>query len=148
MKFTITEATLVPHTHVHKMMAEHYPDMCYTLDALEFKDMSRRAKGRLYSQNDSFFIFDVIPARSSRRVGPAKIAPTRHWFELHITLMTKHPEHVKNAKLLETVAGWFEESTVDGVRFRTFTTYPIGKDSGFTFYQGVIPFDFELYRGG
>lgn len=125
---------------------EKDPDYSYSFDPLEAMDMSSKAKGPLHNQNSDFLYFEHTLIRSFR-VGPTKVAPTRYQGELYISYMTKKPFSLNNVKIIEQVANWFSEQTVDGIRFRTFTPYPVGKDRGFTTYQGVVPFDFELYRG-
>lgn len=118
----------------------------YTIDPLEAMDMSDFGSGPLYDQNSDFLTFEHVIINSFR-VGPTKVAPTRYQGDLIISYNTKKPYQPNNGKILEQAAKWFQEQTVDGIRFRTFTPYPVGKDRGFTSYTGVIPFDFELYRG-
>lgn len=118
----------------------------YTIDPLEAMDMSGLGSGPLYDQNNDFLTFEYVIINSFR-VGPTKVSPTRYQGDLIITYNTKQPYQPNNGKILEQAANWFHEQTVDGIRFRTFTPYPVGKERGFTSYAGVIPFDFELYRG-
>ncbi|MNY26489.1 hypothetical protein D3C86_1603420 [compost metagenome] len=45
---------------------------------------------------------------------------------------------------VEAVADWFQDRTVDGMRFRTFLPTPAVPLRGFTTYNGVIDFEFEI----
>lgn len=142
MKLSVVDAQTVVMDRVREMAG----DLPYTFNTLTFVDSSKSSKGDLLKQNDPFLIVDIVPGRS-QRVGPSKVSPTRYFYTLYLTYMTKGNNHVKDAKLLEQIGEWFREQTVDGIRFRTFTPYPIGNDQGFTYFQCMIPFDFELYRG-
>lgn len=142
MKLSVVDAQIVIMNHVKAKAG----DLPYTFNTMTFVDSSESAKGNLLAQNDPFLIVDIVPG-TSKRVGPSKVSPTRYWYTLYLTYMTKKINHVKDAKLLEEIGEWFREQTVDGIRFRTFTPYPIGNDQGFTYFQCMIPFDFELYRG-
>jgi hypothetical protein len=100
----------------------------------------------LYKQNYPFLVFEP-EILNSGRIGPAKETATRYWGDLHFTLLTKEPDRITDCEVMERVAKWFQEQTLEGVRFRTYTPYPTRKDNGFTAYPGVISYDFELYRG-
>ena len=119
----------------------------FTLDTNDYKDYTGEHRGDLFKQNGPFLIF-APTISSTRRVGPTITAPTRHYGSLYFTYLTKDPDLFTDHKLLESVAEWFSEQTIEGVRFRTFTPLPVSKANGFTAYDGVIHFDFELYRGG
>lgn len=142
MKYTLEEVELVVQNTVFDNCVEPF-----TFDCNEFLDMSPSAHGRLLSTNHDFYVFELVPLQSFR-VGPTKIAPTRYRYELHFSLYTKQDQAIPGRRAVAEVASWFEERTIDGVRFRTYTPYPSSKDAGFTVHSGVIPFDFELYRGG
>ena len=119
----------------------------FSFDDHTNRDATASRLGDLFQQDNPFFTFRNV-ILNSKRVGPTKTAPTRYFGDLFITYLTKKPSSIKDAKLLEGIANKFAEQTLDGIRFRTYTPYPVSKDNGFTAYAGVIDFDFELYRGG
>lgn len=144
MKRSIIDVEIAIRNRVLEMNKD--PRLPVTFDAFTMEDVTA-GLGDLYKQDRPFLQFHTEFA-TSRRVGPTTIAPTRYYGDLYIGYFVKEePIYVIDAKLHETVANWFAEKTVDGVRFRTFTPYPKSKDNGFTQYLGVIEFDFELYRG-
>lgn len=142
MKMSVTDAEIV----VRNRVLEKNLLLPVTFDLHTMEDASAAGLGDLLKQNAPFLQFH-IEFLDSLRVGPSSIAPTRYYAELYVAYSTKDPSYIKDAKLLETMANWFAEQTLDGVRFRTFRPYPKGKENGFTQYLGVIDFDFELYRG-
>lgn len=142
MKLTIAE--------VEKVIYDRALDLSevpFTMDLNGYLSMSPLKDGDLFRQNSPFLILEPV-FNGTHRVGPTQVAPTRHYCTLRITYLTKTPDFFTDKKLLESVGNWFAEQTIEQVRFRTFTPYPISKANGFTAYDGVVHFDFELYRGG
>lgn len=142
MKLSVVDVETVMRSRVLENIEGHL----VTFDIHTMEDSSQAGKGDLTRQNDPFLHFHIEIAHS-RRVGPTVIAPTRYYGDLYIGYFTKKPKYIKDAKLLERVADWFAEQTVEGIRFRTFKPYLKSKEHGFTQYLGVVNFDFELYRG-
>ena len=142
MKLSVVDAEIVIRDTVSAMNLTQP----FAFDALTFEDASAAGAGNLMEQNAPFFLFssEII---GTRRVGPTIIAPTRQNGDLTIGYFTKNPSLLIDLGLLEQVANHFAEKTIEDVRFRTFTPYPPGVRNGFTRYDGVIDFQFELYRG-
>ena len=142
MKLMIADAEIV----VRKTVTEMGLANPYTFDVNTMLDASAQDKGRLLEGDTSFFLFNMR-VLNTQRVGPTKVAPTRVFCDLDIAYYTKSARRVADMQLLETIASHFAEKTLDDVRFRTYTPYPEHVESGFTAYNGVIDFDFDLYRG-
>lgn len=142
MKLSIAEVEKV----IYRKVLEK-SDLPFTMDINSYASMSPLKDGDLFRQNEPFLIIEPV-FDNTFRVGPTVIAPTRHYCTLRITYLTKSPDFFADKELLESVGNWFAEQTHEQVRFRTFTPYPVSKANGFTAYDGVIHFDFELYRGG
>lgn len=120
------------------------PDMLYAFDFIEGWDCGAREVGLLLEQNDEFYMFETSLNRTGR-AGPSWVSPGRGWGTLDISIFTKQPrDKVKYTRLLEIVAGWFMDDTVDGIRFRSFLPTPPAPVNGFTSYNGVINFEFEI----
>lgn len=117
----------------------------YTFDTETYESFYGDAPD-LYKQNYPFLVIES-EILNSARIGPAKETATRYWCDLHITFLTKDDDRITSLEVMEQVATWFQEQTLEGVRFRTYTPYPTRKDNGFTAYPGVISYDFEIYRG-
>lgn len=143
MKLSITDL----HAVIRRHTAVEILDLPFSFDDEVIEDASKFGLGELFLQEKPFLILSSV-ILSSRRAGPSKVSPSRYRGELYITYLTKEPSTLKDARLLEGVANKFAEQTIDGIRFRTYTPYPLSKDNGFTSYRGVIDFDFEIYRGG
>lgn len=144
MKLTLTDATIA----VREIVTRAVGDARFSIDHELFQDHSDHNSGKLYRQNQPFFVFETIPV-TSRRVGPTTVAPTRYFYDLEIGYLVKSLEYdpINDARMLEELASKIAEQTFRGVRFRTYTPYRPRKDNGFTHYSGVIAYDFELYRG-
>lgn len=118
-------------------------DMIYAFDFSEGDDVSSNAVGPLLEQDNDFWLFEWYIDRVGR-AGPSIVSPRRYWGTLDISVFTKAPrDKVKFTGMLENVANWFQDETVSGVRFRTFSPTPAAPLKGFTAYSGVINFDFE-----
>lgn len=121
------------------------PDMRFGYDFVEGLDVSVNDAGVLLEQDQDFWLFelDVI---SVKRVGPSQVAPRRVQGSLDVSLFTKAPrDKVKYGRKVEAVAEWFQDRTIDGIRFRTFTPVPPAPLHGFTAYGGVTNIEFEIY---
>lgn len=120
------------------------PEMLYAFDFVEGQDLSENDAGVLLEQNQDFWLFELNIVRTGR-AGPSRVSPRRAWGELDIAIFTKAPrDKVKFNTLLEGVANWFQDETVDGIRFRTFLPTSTVPMHGFTSYNGVINFEFEI----
>lgn len=120
------------------------PQMLYAFDFVEGWDCSQNEAGLLIEQNLDFYMFETVIDRTGR-AGPSWVSPGRAWGALDISIFTKAPrDKVKYTRLLEEVAGWFMDETVDGIRFRSYLPTPPAPVNGFTSYNGVINFQFEI----
>lgn len=120
------------------------PDMLYAFDFVEGWDCSENNAGQLMDQNADFYMFEAN-LDNTGRAGPSWVSPGRAWGQLDLSIFTKAPrDKVKYSRLLEAVAGWFMDDTVDGIRFRSFLPTPPAPVNGFTSYNGVINFEFEI----
>lgn len=120
------------------------PDMLYAFDFVEGWDCSDNKAGLLLEQNAEFYMFEIGVERTGR-AGPSWVSPGRGWGTLDLSIFTKGcRDKVKYSRLLEIVAGWFMDDTVDGIRFRSFLPTPPAPVNGFTSYNGVINFEFEI----
>lgn len=120
------------------------PEMLYAFDFVEGWDCSENNAGVLLEQDKEFFMFEASFDRTDR-AGPSWVSPGRAWGTLDLSIFTKAPrDKVKYARRLEAVAGWFMDETVDGIRFRSFLPTPPAPVNGFTSYNGVINFEFEI----
>ena len=109
-------------------------------------DAGDTAAGPLFKQDGDFYLFE-FDVDTTRRAGPGVNSPTRCWGTLAISLQTKDQgREIRFMRQLEQVASWFAEKTVRDIRFRTFTPLPRSRLIGFTSYQGVINFDFEVTK--
>lgn len=121
-------------------------DMLYAFDFTEGTDVSVNEVGVLLEQDQDFWLFEPRIARTGR-AGPSWVSPRRAYGELDVTLFTKAPrDKVKFTGKVESVADWFQDQTISGIRFRTFTpTDPVAMH-GFTAYSGVINYEFEINK--
>ncbi len=109
-------------------------------------DAGDTASGPLFKQDLDFALFE-FDVDSSRRAGPGTFSPTRHWGTAAISIQTKEAgREIFYMRQLEQYASWFAEKTIRDIRFRTFTPLPRSRLIGFTSYQGVINFDFEVTK--
>lgn len=121
------------------------PDMLYGYDFVEGLDVSVNDAGVLLEQDKDFWLFE-LNIEDTRRAGPSQVAPRRIAGSLDVSLFTKAPrDKVKYGRKVDTVAEWFQDRTVDGIRFRTFTPVPPAALHGFTAYGGVTNIEFEIY---
>ena len=142
MKLSVADAEIV----IRDTVAAMGLTQPFAFDPNTLEDASAIGAGNLIGQNNPFFLFSS-EILNTHRVGPTIIAPTRQEGDLTISYFTKKPAFLIDLKLLEQVANNFAEKTLQDVRFRTFTPLPPGVRNGFTRYDGVIDFQFELYRG-
>lgn len=120
------------------------PEMLYAFDFIEGLDLSDNDEGVLLEQDSDFWMFELDIQRT-RRAGPSRVSPRKVYGSLDIAIFTKAPrDKVKFNTLLEGVANWFQDETVDGIRFRTYLPTPPVPMHGFTSYNGVINFEFEI----
>lgn len=123
-------------------------DMLYAYELEEGSDLSDNNAGMLFQQDKDFFLFELV-INEVNLAGPSLVSPTRVWGTLDLTLFTKEArDKVKFGTELETVANWFQRKTISGIRFRTYlptATLPL---HGFTSYNGVINFEFEIASQG
>lgn len=121
------------------------PDMRYGFDFTEGLDVSVNDAGVLLEQNQDFWLFE-LNIDDTRRAGPSQVAPRRVLGSLDVSLFTKSPrDKVKYGRKVDTVAEWFQDRTINGIRFRTFTPVPPTPLHGFTAYGGVTNIEFEIY---
>ena len=139
---------LISMNEAEKMFRDHVyakapADLLYAFDFAEGIDVSSNAVGPLMEQDDDFWLFEWY-IDTVGRAGPSTTSPRRYWGTLDISVLTKAPrDKVKFTGMLESVANWFQDETVSGIRFRTFLPTPAAPLKGFTSYSGVINFEFE-----
>lgn len=116
----------------------------FSFEATDAIDASDNDAGALFDQNEDFWLFEA-DIDDTGRAGPGASSPRRAWGSLSLTLFTKAPVNkVPALRELETVAGWFRDQTVGGIRFRSFLPVQPARIQGFTAYSGVITCAFEL----
>lgn len=142
MKLSIVDAEIV----IRDTVAGMNLGQPYTFNDLTFEDASASAKGDLSAQDNPFFVFSS-QILNTHRTGPAVVAASRCECDLTISYYTKTPAPVIDSRLMEQVAAHFAERTLQDVRFRTFTPFPPNVRNSFTKYDGVIDYQFDLYRG-
>ena len=121
------------------------PDMLYGYDFTEGLDVSVNDAGALLEQDKDFWLFE-LNINDTGRAGPSEVAPRRVLGSLDVSLFTKAPrDKVKYGRKVDTVAEWFQDRTINGIRFRTFTPTPPAPLHGFTAYGGVTNIMFEIY---
>lgn len=121
------------------------PDMRYAFDFVEGLDVSVNDAGALLEQNNDFWLFE-LNIDDTGRAGPSQVAPRRAVGSLDVSLFTKSPrDKVKYGRKVDTVAEWFQDRTINGIRFRTFAPVPPAALHGFTAYGGVTNIEFEIY---
>lgn len=123
-------------------------DMLYAYDIEEGQDLSNNNAGMLFQQNKEFYLFELV-IDEVNLAGPSVVSPTRVWGTLDLSLFTKAPrDKVEFGTKLEQVANWFQRSTLSGIRFRTYLPTAAVPLHGFTSYNGVINFEFEIASQG
>lgn len=124
--------------------SQAWPGQLYTFDLDECQDASMSSQGTLLEQNEDFWLFETLIARSGR-AGPGQNSPGRVFAELDITFLTKAArDRVKFEGMVEVVSNWFANKTISGIRFRTFEPVRASPLHGFTAYGGTINYQFEL----
>lgn len=120
------------------------PTMLYAFDITEAVDLGDQGAGDLFEQDQDFFLFETVFDKASR-AGPGWTSPRRYWGTMDLTLFTKAPrDKVRFSLELERVADWFQDATINGIRFRSFLPTSTVAINGFTAYTGVINFEFEI----
>lgn len=141
MLSSMTEVEERIRNYVHSKVT---PDMLYAFDLIECEDVSDNAAGTLLEQDKDFWLFEVY-VEGGRRAGPGWHSPRRYTGSLDLAFFTKSPrDKVKYTRMLESVADWFQDQTIDGIRLRTFIPSSITPLHGFTSYNGVISLEFEI----
>lgn len=141
MLSSMTEVEERIRNYVHSKVT---PEMLYAFDLTECEDTSDNGAGVLVEQNKDFWLFEIV-IDNGKRAGPGQHSPRRYYGSLDLAFFTKAArDKVKFTRMLEDVANWFQDQTIDGIRLRTFipsSTVPI---HGFTAYNGVINLEFEI----
>lgn len=120
-------------------------DMIYGYDFTEGLDVSVNDAGVLLEQDKDFWLFE-LSVDSVKRAGPSQVAPRRAVGSLDVSLFTKCPrDKVKYGRKVDAVSEWFQDRTINGIRFRTFNPVPPAPLHGFTAYGGVTNIEFEIY---
>lgn len=142
---SLTELELRFRAYVDDLVS---PEMRFAYDFTEGLDLSENNSGILTEQNADFYLFELVIERTGL-AGPSVVSPGKVWGTLDLSLFTKAPrDKVKYGGRLEAVAGWFQRKTISGVRFRTYTPTSTVPLHGFTTYNGVINFEFEIASQG
>lgn len=130
--------------HARQQFLANLPDSLFTFSLDEGTDASPVAAGPLLDQDEDFWVLD-FQVESGGRAGPGWVSPRRFRGTLDLALFTKaQRDKVKFTGMLGAVADWFQDQTIDGIRFRTFIPTSITPVCGFTTYNGVINFEFEI----
>lgn len=119
-------------------------DMLFCFDLADATDFSLNDAGTLLEQDQDFVLiassFDGVG-----RAGPSWVSPRRYAGNLDIGWFTKAPrDKVKYSRLVESVADWFQDQTLQGIRFRQFLPTAVAPLHGFMSYNGVMNFEFEI----
>jgi hypothetical protein len=145
MLSSMTESHLRVRSYLNDKFAAEKPDALYTFDLDECIDASLAESGVLLEQDQDFWLFELNIERG-RRAGPSVVSPRRYRGELDLAFFTKKPrDQVKYTGMLEAVADWLQDQTINGIRFRTFNPTSPVDIHGFTSYNGVIVFEFDIY---
>ena len=124
------------------------PQLRYAYDLAEGLDLSANNSGDLFKQNNDFVLFE-LGITDVRRAGPSVVSPTKVWGTLDLALFTKATrDKVKFGGELEAFANWFQSETISGIRFREYVPTSVIPLHGFTSYNGVINFEFEIASQG
>lgn len=141
MLSSVTEVESRVRNHVISLAA----GKLFAFDMIEAVDASSTQAGDLFEQNEDFWLFEVVIS-DVKRAGPGYNSPRRYYCTLDLALFTKKPRNkVVFGAELEAVADWFQDQTIDGIRFRSFLPTQDVQIHGFTSYNGVINFDFEIH---
>lgn len=120
------------------------PGELYTFDLEEGIDASPESIGAVFDQNRDFWLLQ-FNIETGNRAGPGTASPHRYWGELDVSLFVKGPrDKIRYTGMLESLADVFHSRTIEGIRFRTFIPTPPAPMRGFTSYNGVINFEFEI----
>lgn len=136
---------------LHTRMRDHVfslaaPGTRFAFDIVDAIDVGDLQAGELFEQNEDFWLFE-IDVEDIGRAGPGMNSPKRCSGSLSITLCTKAGSNaVPSLASLEAVAAWFENQTIQGIRFRSFLPVRPAKIQGFTAYSGVMNCDFEIQQ--
>lgn len=122
--------------------------LLYAYNLEEGLDLSVNKAGDLFKQNKDFVLLELTIDRV-RRAGPSRVSPTRVWGTLDLSIFTKGlRDKVKFAGQLEGMANWFQNETISGIRFREYEPSSVVPSHGFTSYNGMINFEFEIAAQG
>lgn len=117
------------------------PRICFSYFIPE--DAGPGMLGDLFEQDKDFLLVEVDIA-SVGRAGPGRFTQRRAYGSLDLTYYTKDRLDPLGAeKTLEDIADKFQEETVGGVRFKSFTPTGEMRDRGFSAYSGSVPFSFD-----
>ncbi len=136
---------------LHTRMRDHVfasvvPGTRFAFDIVDAIDVGDLQAGELFEQNADFWLFE-IDVEDVGRAGPGMNSPKRCSGSLSITFCTKTASNtVPSLASLEAVARWFENQTIQGIRFRSFLPVRPAKIQGFTAYSGVMNCDFEIQQ--
>lgn len=129
--------------HARAAMAAQFPNDAFTFELDEGIDASPNKAGPVFDQK-RFWLLQLNIERG-RRAGPGEIAPRRYWGSLDLALFVSGSrDKVLFTGMLETIANQIQDQTIQGIRFRTFVPTPTVPVRGFTSYNGVINFEFEI----
>lgn len=124
-------------------MAQPGTRFAFDLDGVDVGDLQC---GELFEQNDDFWLFE-IDVDDVRRAGPGTGSPKRCSGSLSITYCTKTAGNAVPALAqLESVAAWFSDQTITGIRYRSFVPIRSARIQGFTAHSGVMNCDFEIHQ--
>lgn len=130
--------------YAREKMAEFRPADLFTFDLDEGVDAGPMDAGAVLEQDEDFWLLELAIG-TGRRAGPGWVSPRRYWGELSLALFTKKPrDKVLYTGMLESMANWFQDQTIEGIRFRTYIPTQTVPMRGFTSYNGVINFEFEI----
>lgn len=142
---SMTEVHARLRSYLYQKFEQELPGALFTFSLDEALDASVADCGVLLEQDEDFWLFELHIERG-RRAGPSAVAPRRYTGELDLAFFTKAPrDMVKYTGMLEAVANWLQDQTINGIRFRTFIPVSPVAIHGFTSYSGVINFEFEIY---
>lgn len=107
------------------------------------EDAGPTMAGDLFEQNKDFLLVEVDTAQVGR-VGPGRFTQRRAYGGVDLVYYTKERLDPLGAKTrLENIADRFQEETLNGVRFRSYTPTGEMRDRGFSAYSGTIAFSFD-----
>ncbi len=136
---------------LHTRMRDHVFSLApvgtrFSFDIIEAVDVGDLQAGDLFEQNEDFWLFEIY-CDDVGRAGPGVHSPKRCQGTLSISLFTKEAgQAIPALTSLEAVARWFENQTIQGVRYRSFLPVQTVKIQGFNAYSGVMNCDFEIQQ--